>query len=1279
MKKIQSTGNGMKNPEKFKFLFVFIVSLIIVMNLSASEIGRPFITSYYPDETMGDYQTWAATQDQRGVLYFGNGIGVLEYDGSNWRLIEIDKKNMIRSMDIDKQGRIYVGSIAEFGYLQPDSIGQLQYVSLIPEISEDDQILERVWTTHVTDEGIYFQARSRIFRFKPQGSEWKVDSWKPEGQFGYTFYLNGKIYVQQIGVGLMEMVNDELVLLPGGEQFENDRLQVMLPFKNNESTASTQLIVGTFNRGLFLFDGQKFTTFKTNADDLLKQSTIYGGVALSNQTFGFATLDGGFIQIDKKGNLIQVVNQKTGLSSNALEFIYKDKRGDVWIGPEGSISHVELPSPFSIFDDASGLEGFVSDITRHNGIIYVATTNGIFYLDSNTSRFKSVSGVTGIPQSFNLLSVGDELLAAINSGLYRIKDNRAILLKKSKGITLVPLVLHQSKVNKDRVFIGMVDGLSSFRFTEGRWIDEGRVSGIGKEYVVDIDEPVPGIIWLSTTNDRLYRITYNENNFSNPKTENFGTEQGLSSASVGISSVGEQVYFIAPDGLYYMNNKTNLFEKDTVYNKVSMGPRPIFSLGITQDHRKNIWINLGRETVRYEYQSDGRYVEDARSFLRFSNLLVSQIHFDKDGTVWFVTENNLIRYDPKTVVEKNQKYNTLMRKVSIGEGSVIYAGAGDSTNAAMKDEGINLNYAQNVIRFEFSATSYDLPSKNMFQSKLEGFDGHWSQWNRENTRTYTNLPPGKYNFRSRSKNVYQDIGEESSYAFVILPPWYRTWWAYGIYLVLFTGLIITVDRIQRKRLTLKEREQSKLREAELRAQTAEAQSQALQIENERKKNVELLSEIGKEITASLSIKNIIDTVYENINDLMDASVFGIGIFNEDLQRIEMPATKEKGITLPLFSYSTEDDNRPAVWCFNQQKEIFINDYEVEYKKYIDQLPEAAAGDNPESMLYLPLAYKDRKIGVITAQSFQKNVYTEYHLNILRNLATYTAIALDNADTYRQVNSLLEDLKATQQQLITQEKLASLGALTAGIAHEIKNPLNFVNNFAELTVELVGELKEELSNQTDKIDEADLKNMELILSDLEQNARKINEHGHRADSIIRSMLQHSRGKKGEVQPTDINTMLEEDLNLAYHGMRAQDSSFNATIERQFDESIQEINIVPQDISRVFLNIFTNGFYEIHKKQAQYNGTYAPTLSVKSENQGNNVRISIRDNGNGIPSEVREKLFNPFFTTKPTGKGTGLGLSISYDILVHEHKGDIKFDTKEGEFTEFIITLPANGAV
>ncbi len=220
----------MKNRAIFYVILTGLMLFVLTSPSYSSENGRPFITSYFPDETSGDYQTWAATQDERGVLYFGNGIGVLEYDGSNWRLIEIEKKNMIRSMDIDKDGRIYIGSIAEFGYLTPDSLGQLYYKSLNSEIPEGDQILERVWTTHATNEGIFFQARRRIFRFKPRGSEWDVDVWRPKGQFGFTFYLDNKLYVQQIGVGLMQMVHDELQLLPDGEQFKDDRLQVMLPY-----------------------------------------------------------------------------------------------------------------------------------------------------------------------------------------------------------------------------------------------------------------------------------------------------------------------------------------------------------------------------------------------------------------------------------------------------------------------------------------------------------------------------------------------------------------------------------------------------------------------------------------------------------------------------------------------------------------------------------------------------------------------------------------------------------------------------------------------------------------------------------------------------------------------------------------------------------------------------------------------------------------------------------------------------------------------------------------
>jgi signal transduction histidine kinase len=274
----------------------------------------------------------------------------------------------------------------------------------------------------------------------------------------------------------------------------------------------------------------------------------------------------------------------------------------------------------------------------------------------------------------------------------------------------------------------------------------------------------------------------------------------------------------------------------------------------------------------------------------------------------------------------------------------------------------------------------------------------------------------------------------------------------------------------------------------------------------------------------------------------------------------------------------------------------------------------------------------------------------------------------------ELGATLQKLKATQDQIIAQEKLASLGALTAGIAHEIKNPLNFVNNFAELSAELTEELLEEIENQKDNLDTETTEYIEEILNDLTQNVKKINEHGKRADNIVRGMLMHSGGKAGERQLTDINALLAEYVNLAYHGMRAKDSSFNITIETHYDDTLGSLNVVPQNISRVFLNVLNNACYSVHEKRKELGEGFSPLLSVSTKNLGEQIEIRIQDNGKGIPNEIRDKIFNPFFTTKPTGQGTGLGLSISHDIIVQEHQGELKVKTEPGSYAEFVIVLP-----
>lgn len=277
----------------------------------------------------------------------------------------------------------------------------------------------------------------------------------------------------------------------------------------------------------------------------------------------------------------------------------------------------------------------------------------------------------------------------------------------------------------------------------------------------------------------------------------------------------------------------------------------------------------------------------------------------------------------------------------------------------------------------------------------------------------------------------------------------------------------------------------------------------------------------------------------------------------------------------------------------------------------------------------------------------------------------------------ELQKAIEELKSTQNQLIQSEKMASLGELTAGIAHEIQNPLNFVNNFSEVSVELCQELEEEIDKTG--IEENDKEYIKGIISDLSQNQQKITHHGKRADSIVKGMLQHSRASSGEKEPVEVNALADEYMRLAYHGLRAKDKEFNAALVTDFDPTIGAVNVLPQDLGRVFLNLFTNAFYAVAEKKRKLTeggqlGDYKPEVKISTKKFDNKLYIRVSDNGTGMPEHVKAKIFQPFFTTKPTGQGTGLGLSMSYDIITNGHGGVLEVDTVEGQKTEFRITLP-----
>ncbi|MCB9088511.1 MAG: response regulator [Calditrichae bacterium] len=701
--------------------------------------------------------------------------------------------------------------------------------------------------------------------------------WKAANSFHKSFLVGDTFYIRERGVGLMRMTGDSLQLLPGGELFADKGVRAMLPFARNLSHTAKPggaqvFLAGTRDEGLFIFNGKTFHPFEPDpfVQTYLFENKLYHGAVLQDSSFALATAFGGVIVIDQEGNFQQIIDKAGGLRDQAVKFVYPDRQGGLWLALNNGLARVEFPAPFSFYSEASGVAGYINSILRYDGEIYAAGNTGIFRLlpaaANRAPVFQPVSGAAF--HIWSLLATEEALLAAAGNGIYRIEKNRVVKLADTNTT-----VLYQSRYDRNLVFAGLKEGLAVLKKQGGQWRVSARVAGISEE-VRTIAEESQGILWLGALHQGILRVTipdfpaltasHSPENLQNPGSkaesateifatvQHFGPQQELPTGTGRVFFVKERVVFATNKGLKRFGPEKEIFLPDTSFGAILADTARVIS-HVLEDARGRLWVKTTkgdrRETGLAIPESDGHYSWNSAAFERIADWgSVYDMYADPQhaGVIWLGGPEGIARYDHSVTKDYTLDFPALVRRVVTLKGdSLIYGGAaalgmtsppaplqrGEQGNSPFEGGGMStmLPYTHNALRFQFAASSFDDPTQNRYQVFLEGFDENWSNWIAETQKDYTNIPEGDYAFRVRAKNIYGHLSEEGRYQFTILPPWYRSWWMYLIYLAAALGGIFLIVRVRVSQVEQRTKELEKIvvvRTADLRKEKEKTEQQA---------------------------------------------------------------------------------------------------------------------------------------------------------------------------------------------------------------------------------------------------------------------------------------------------------------------------------------------------------------------------------------------------------------------------------------------------------------------
>jgi ligand-binding sensor domain-containing protein/signal transduction histidine kinase len=1278
---------------------LLLCSLHVEFSLAATPSTR--FNQLLIADGLSKYNASALLIDSNGFLWAGISEGLARYDGYNFKIIKVKTKHLkyisghfVSTIMEDSKGIFWIGNkggglirfnpiTEKFNHYRsngttPNELGNNTVQTIVEGLNGN------MWVG--TKRGLYnFNKQSKNFTsyLNQQNTN---NSSSHTNIKKIIVKSNGDLWLGTWGGGL-NYFNVKTRDLIQYRHSNSDKKSLSDDFINTIAEDNYgNLWIGTFSGGLNYFD---------------RKSEVFTNYIFTNKKDSYGRENITQIKIDAKGHLWMgsqanglyhfdpdnkdVINYKYdsadpySISSDSINAITEDNNGNIWISTfYNGLNRLNRYTQYfnyyrsKITDSYSLSTNSINAIIEdEHGFIWLGTDKaGLNRFDPTTKKFSNFRTNNKQPKSINnnfiytlTLDSTGKLWAGTNGGglnLYNKKNNdfthyvHDVNDPTSISNNRVRTITEDTEGN---LWIGTYGGglnrldAKTKKFSVYR---EGENNSLSSDYIITAIEDSKKELWIGTR-DGLNHLS--------PKTNSFIRYRFDDKSSTSISH--DHILTLFEDknnniwigtsggGLNLFNRKLNTF---TRYGREDGLPsNTIYSI---EEDNNNLWISTSQGLSRFTPTTGSFRNYDINDGLQHNDFNTNASYKNKNGELFFGGIAGFNRFYPNKIIDDTTHptlvitgmylLNQLVPIVTMNKNAINKKNTQFSLQSAIHvTEAITLTHLDNIISFEFSALDFTFPKKYQYAYQLVGWDKDWVETNYKNRRaTYTNLPSGHYVLKikaSKHSGVWNNEG--TSLQITVLPPYWQTWWAFLIYAVFILIMVVAFIRVQRKKVQI------------ARLLSIDLEKKVIQ----RTADIQMLAEIGKEISSNLDYKNLIKEVYRHVNNLMDATVFSIGIYNSTKNEIEFLASyRNKKPRLP-YTRDFRNKNQFSVECIESREVLFSNDVHNDRSLLFKSIVKNEQNKVANSMIYVPLFAEEKAIGVLSVQSYKTEAYSNHHVELIKNIASYAATALATAESHQR-------LVTAQTKLVTAEKMAGLGTLTAGVAHEINNPTNFTHAAVYLMEEEIKQIKDFLRQlaggdkaDNDVLQSFDDKFMKLI--ELTQTAIAGTTRIKNIVEDLRTFARLDNVKRAEVNISEL-------IKTTVHLVKTQYNSIEITTN--FDYS-PLINCIPSKLNQLIMNIIVNACQAILTGQGQKKEDHdCGKLIISSTKSGDEIQISFKDNGCGMDKETLQRVFEPFFTTKDVGSGTGLGMAISFGII-EEHGGHIEIESVVNEGTTIIITF------